>query len=173
MPVAPFTLEERSVVHAEELFRVLCDTSLYEFLDEDPPGSVAELAEKLARSESRLSPSGKEHWLNWVVRVESGALAGYVQATVEETKDVNVAYVFGREFQGQGVAGAAVQQMLEIVIEGYQVRNLFITAEAANLRSLRVAERLGFKLAPSHLASARNPGPNDVVYWRPAASSEA
>ena len=173
MPCAPFALEERGVVHAEDLFQAIRDANLYEFLDEDPPGSVAELAAKLARSESRLSPDGKEHWLNWVIRMGSGALAGYVQATIEETKDVNIAYVVAQEFQGRGVASAAVRQMLEIVITRYEVKNLFITAEAANLRSLRLAERLGFAPAPSEVALARKPGPSDIVYWKSAASSEA
>jgi [ribosomal protein S5]-alanine N-acetyltransferase len=173
MPPARFVLEERRVAQAAELFEVLRDPRLYEFLDEDPPTSVQALAEKLARSERRLSPDGKQHWLNWVIRVESGAIAGCIQATVEENKETNIAYVLSPEFQGRGIATAAVRQMLEIAVNQYHATTLFIVAEAANLASLRLAERLGFVLAPSEIAAKRAGGPNDVVYWLQATPSEA
>lgn len=165
MPAVRFTMEERRVAHASELFEVLRDPRLYAFLDEVPPASVQELAEKLARSEHRRSPDGKEHWLNWVVRVESGAIAGYVQTTVAENKETNVAYVFSPLYKGQGIATAAVRRMLEIVVEDHQPTMLFIVAEADNLPSLRLAERLGFTPAPPEVAARRQAGPSDVVLW--------
>ena len=173
MPSAPFTLQERRVALAAELFEVLREPSLYEYLDEGPPSSVQALAEKLARSEDRLSPDGRQHWLNWVIRVESGAIAGSIQATVEENKDTNVAYVLSPKYQGQGIATAAVRQMLEIAVSQYQAKLFFIVAEAENLASVRLAKRLGFALAPSEVAAARAGGPNDVVYWLQAAPGEA
>jgi [ribosomal protein S5]-alanine N-acetyltransferase len=163
-----FTMEARSTAHAAELFDVLRDPQLYEHLDEAPPTSVNELAEKLARSEGRRSPDGKELWLNWVVRVQRGALAGYVQATVEENGETNIAYVFGRPFHGQGVASAAVRRMIDIVVAEHQASTLFIVAEAANLPSVRLAERLGFVQAPPAVAARRSSGPQDVVFWLPA-----
>ncbi len=166
MHPAPFTLEVRRIAHAAELFEVLRDPRLYEFLDEDPPASVQALADKLARSESRQSPDGKEHWLNWVVRTASGAIAGYVQATVEEDKATNVAYVFSPAHQGQGIATAAVARMLELVAADYQPAMFFIVADAGNVRSLKVAQRLGFSPAPAEVAATRPTSPNDVVYWR-------
>jgi [ribosomal protein S5]-alanine N-acetyltransferase len=173
MPPALFTMEERRVAHASELFEVLRDPQLYEFLDESPPKSVQELAEKLARSELRRSPDGKEHWLNWVVRAESGAIAGYVQATVAESKETNIAYVFSTRFQGQGIASAAVGRMLQTVVAEYQATTLFIVAEAANLPSLRLAKRLGFTEVPKEVSARRQGGPNDVVLWLQASPSEA
>jgi [ribosomal protein S5]-alanine N-acetyltransferase len=168
-------MEARSIAHAAELFEVLRDPQLYEFLDEAPLKSVQELAEKLARSEGRRSPDGKELWLNWVVRVESGALAGFVQATVEENGDTNIAYVFGKRFHGQGLASAAVRRMIEMVVADHHASTLFIVAEAANLPSVRLAERLGFVRAPSDVASRRKAGPHEVVFWSRSAltSSES
>jgi [ribosomal protein S5]-alanine N-acetyltransferase len=167
-----FTMEARCVAHAAELFEMLRDPQLYEHLDEAPPTSVNELAEKLARSEGRRSPDGKELWLNWVVRVESGSLAGYVQATVEENKETNIAYFFGKRFHRQGLASAAVRRMIEIVVAEHQASTLFIVAEAANLPSVRLAERLGFVQAPPAVAARRRSGPHDVVFWLPAALVE-
>ena len=160
-----FTMEERRTAHAAELFEVLRDPKLYEFLDEAPPESVEELAEKLARSESRLSPDGKEHWLNWIVRAESGEIAGYVQATVEESKETNVAYVFASRFQGQGIASASVQRMLEFVVVRHHATPLLIVTEAANLASIRLAKRLGFTTAPQTYSAKRGTGSNEVLLW--------
>ena len=173
MSVARFTMEERRVAHAVELFAALRDPCLYQYLDEDPPASVQELEHKLARSESRLSPDGKEHWLNWVVRVDSGSIAGYVQATVEETKQTNVAYVFSPSYQGKGIATAAVQWMLDVVAKQYEARLFFIVTEADNRRSVRLAQRLGFTLAPEDLRAVRHVDPNDALYWKKASPSEA
>ena len=153
------------MAHAAELFEVLRDPTLYEFLDEAPPESVEELAKKLARSESRVSPDGKEHWLNWIVRAESGEIAGCVQATVEETKETNVAYVFAPEFQGRGIASASVRQMLEFVVARHHATPLLIVAEAANLASLRLARRLGFTPAPQAYSAKRGTGSNEVLLW--------
>jgi [ribosomal protein S5]-alanine N-acetyltransferase len=173
MPLPQFTLEERRVAHAAELFEVLRDQRLYEFLDEEPPSSVEELAARLARSESRLSPDGKEHWLNWVIRAHSGAIVGYVQATVEESKETNVAYVLAPSHQRQGIASAAVQQMLAVVANQYSPSAFFIRVEAANEQSVQLARRLGFRLASREACAARNVGPSEVLYCKPAAPGEA
>jgi ribosomal-protein-alanine N-acetyltransferase len=173
MPLIPFRLEERRVAHGRELFEVLRDPLLYEFLDERPPASVRDLEIKLARSESRMSPDGKEHWLNWVVRTNAGAIAGYVQATVEESKDTNVAYVFSRAYQGQGIASAAVGRMLVLVASQYSPRTFLIVTDAKNLRSLRLALRLGFTPAPAEVHAERKAGPNERVFWKNASPVEA
>ena len=157
-------MEERRVAHASELFEVLKDVRLYEFLDEHPPVSVQELAKKLARSESRMSPDGKQRWLNWVVRTESGAICGYVQATVEETKDTNVAFVFGSNHQGKGIATAAVKTVLDLVSTRYDVSRFFILSEASNARSVKLAQRLGFDLASKVEFASRHAGPTEILF---------
>ena len=52
------------MAHAEELFAVLAEAALYEFIDEEPPQSVEALRQKLALSESRCllytSPSPRD-----------------------------------------------------------------------------------------------------------------
>jgi hypothetical protein len=74
-------LEPQVEAHAAEMFAVLSDPAIYEFENESPP-SEARLAGRFRRLESRRSPDGRERWLNWVVRLPSGELAGYVQAMV-------------------------------------------------------------------------------------------
>ena len=100
------------------------------------------------------------------------AVAGYVASFLRGTER-EVCYWLGKKFWGQGIATAAVRKMVSIVVNQYQVTALFIVAEAGNLPSLRLAERLGFTLAPTVVAARRAAGPNDVVYWLQAATSEA
>ena len=104
-------LEPQVVAHAEEVFLVLSDPAIYEF-ENCPPISAASLSERFARLESRTSGDGTEHWLNWVVRVRSGALAGYTQATVQADGYAYIAYELASNFWRRGIGGDAVAAML-------------------------------------------------------------
>jgi ribosomal-protein-alanine N-acetyltransferase len=151
------------MAHAEELFPVLAEAALYEFIDDEPPESVEALRQRLARSESRKSPDGSEHWLNWVVRDESRNIAGYVQATVAANLETNVAYAIGSAFWGRGIAGEAVAQMLDMVATNLGVKRFFVVAERGNIRSIRLAERLGFSEVPSEVAAHRGVVATDML----------
>ena len=154
------------MAHAEELFPVLAEPVLYEFIDAEPPASIAELRHRLARSESRRSPDGTEHWLNWVVRDAAGRAAGYVQATVFDNLDVNVAYAIGSAFWGKGIATDAVTQMLELVTDVYGVRRFAVVAERANCRSVRLAQRLGFVEVSGDQAGNRTVAANEILMYK-------
>jgi len=159
------------MAHAEELFAVLAEAALYEFIDEEPPQSVEALRQKLALSESRRSPDGSEHWLNWVVRDESRTVAGYVQATVAANLETNVAYAIGSAFWGRGIASEAVAQMLEIVATDFEVKRFFVVVERGNGRSVRLAERLGFSEASPELAEQRGVVATDMLLLKVLPSS--
>ena len=140
-------LEPRSISHAEELFPIFAETKLYRFIDGKPPATVEDLRSFLARSESRKSPDGSEHWLNWVVRKSSGEAVGFVQATVAANLETDIAYTIGSKFWGNGFALQAVTLMLNKVAVEYQVKQFFVVAEKQNIQSVRLAEKLGFLLA--------------------------
>ncbi|MBC7954847.1 MAG: GNAT family N-acetyltransferase [Cytophagales bacterium] len=160
------TLEPRTRAHAEELFPVLSEARLYDFLDERPPHSVDALRERLARSESRKSPDGSEHWLNWVVRDATGQAAGYVQATVMATLETNVAYFIGSAHWGRGVAYAAVGQMLRLVEAEFGAKRFFVVVERENVRSIRLAARLGFLPASPEQPVERAISPTEILMER-------
>jgi len=75
------TLEPQTAAHAEEMFAVLSDPAIYEY-ENQPPPSLEWLRTRFTKLESRLSANGREQWLNWVVRLPTSELIGYVQATV-------------------------------------------------------------------------------------------
>lgn len=158
-------LEPQLATHADEMFAVLSDPALYEF-ENSPPESVAWLRERFARLESRRSPDGTEHWLNWVVRLPNSELIGYVQATIGADQRAAIAYVFASSHWGQGFATEAVQRMVEELATQFQVRTLSAVLKRANLRSLMLLNRLEFELAPEALSKDLAVEPDEALMLR-------
>jgi [ribosomal protein S5]-alanine N-acetyltransferase len=137
------TLEPQVRAHADEMFAVLGDPAIYEH-ENEPPASVEWLRDRFARLESRSSPDGTQQWLNWVIRLQGGELAGYVQASVHRDAHAAIAYVLASQHWGKGMASRAVQAMIGELRSHYGVRRLTAVLKASNVRSLRLLERLGF-----------------------------
>lgn len=140
------TLEPQTAAHAEEMFAVLTDPAIYEYENEPPP-SLEWLRARFAKLESRMSPDGREQWLNWVIRLPTSELVGYVQATVRPNGRAAIAYELSSAYWGRGLARRAVQAMISELIEHYEIRSLSAVLKRENHRSMRLLERLGFSLA--------------------------
>jgi RimJ/RimL family protein N-acetyltransferase len=147
---ANFTLEPQMAAHAEEMFVVLSDPAIYEHENEPPP-SLEWLRARFTKLESRRSPDGKQQWLNWVIRLPTAALIGYVQATVHADGRAAIAYELSSAYWGRGLGRQAVQAMVDELVERYQIRSLSAVLKRDNLRSLRLLERLGFSIASPEL----------------------
>jgi [ribosomal protein S5]-alanine N-acetyltransferase len=161
------TLEPQVAGHAPELFEVLSDPAIYTF-EGQPPPSLERLTAGLQRKESRRSPDGREHWLNWVVRRPTGELAGYVQATVLPGGEALVGYELASRHWGQGLGSSAVAAMLAEVSATCGVHRFVALLKRANLRSRRLLHKLGFSPMPAELAAAHAPPPDEDVLHRPA-----
>jgi RimJ/RimL family protein N-acetyltransferase len=165
-------LEPQVAAHAAEMFSVLSDPAIYEF-EHSPPSSEAWLRERFAKLESRTSGDGTERWLNWVVRLPSGDLAGYVQATVTGTGVAHIAYVLASRFWGKGIGRAAVQAMLHELASQYGARDFVATLKAANYRSVALLAGLGFgETIPEHI-DLGTPEADEIVMHKPARRSHA
>ena len=138
------TLEPQVEAHASEMYSVLSDPAIYEH-EGVPPPSVERLAAGFRRKEVRVSPDGQEKWLNWVVRLPSGELAGYVQATVYESLAAYIGYEFASKFWRQGIGIAAIQCMLDELKHGYSVHTFVAVLKTANFRSMGLLTKLGFQ----------------------------
>ncbi len=132
------TLEPQVAAHATEMFAVLSDPVIYEF-ENEPPQSEAWLTQRYERLETRASADGSEKWLNWVVRLPSGELAGYVQATVMQ-------------------AGAA--------LVAYGVSLCVAVLKRANCRSLALLLAVGFSVASPEPGERYGAEPEEVVMVR-------
>jgi len=148
--VGKIVLEPQVAAHATEMYDVLSDPAIYEF-ENSPPESLTWLADRFRMLESRVSPDGTELWLNWVIRLPTGALAGYVQATVAHDGTAQIAYELASRFWRQGIGSTAVAGMLAELAASYGVSNFRATLKARNYRSLALLKSLGFeRTGPGH-----------------------
>jgi [ribosomal protein S5]-alanine N-acetyltransferase len=137
------TLEPQCAAHAEAMFAVLSDPAIYAY-ENAPPASLEWLRQRFAALEARRSPDGREQWLNWVLRLRTGELIGYVQATVGAEGRAFIAYELASAHWGRGLAREAVEAMIDELAAQYRVHTLTAVFKRANTRSRRLLERLGF-----------------------------
>ncbi|MEO6929391.1 MAG: GNAT family N-acetyltransferase [Casimicrobiaceae bacterium] len=143
---ASLTLEPQLASHAQAMFGVLADSAIYEF-ENAPPTSVEWLRERYVKLESRRSPNGAEQWLNWVIRLPTGELIGYVQATVEAHERATIAYEIASAHWGRGFGREAVGAMMTELAQVHGVRHFFAVLKRQNFRSVALLKRLGFSPA--------------------------
>jgi RimJ/RimL family protein N-acetyltransferase len=140
----PLTADDAAAL-AEEMAPVLADPSLYRFTGGSPPGPD-ELRSRYAVQATGASPDGSQGWLNWIVRERStGAVLGFVQATVEERAGrpvAELAWVVGTGGQGRGVATEAAAAMLTR-LRRHGVGTVTASIHPDNGASARVAGKLG------------------------------
>jgi RimJ/RimL family protein N-acetyltransferase len=147
------------------MFAVLSDPAIYEF-ENSPPASEAWLSERFAKLESRTSKDGTERWLNWVIRLPSGDLAGFAQATVKTSGVAYIAYEIASRFWRQGVGSCAVNAMLDELAAGYGVQTFLAVLKARNYRSEGLLRHLGFSQATSAQAAMAAAEPDELVMHR-------
>jgi ribosomal-protein-alanine N-acetyltransferase len=162
-----FRLEPQTAAHAPAMFDVLADPALYVY-ENAPPPSPAWLMQRFRRLESRRSADDTEHWLNWVIRVPSGALVGYVQGTVHPDGEAAVAYVLGSAHWGRGLGRAAVRAMLCELTDYYAVVRFSAVLKQANSRSFHLLDALGFRPATAAVTRARGVAGDECLMLRGA-----
>ena len=150
-------LEPLVAAHAGEMFEVLSDPAIYEF-ENQAPASVEALRDRYRRLEARGPADGRQVWLNWVLRLPSGELAGYVQATVLHDGTSFVAYELNSRYWRRGIGSSAVSAMLAELKNQYAVSLAVAVLKAKNHRSLGLLQKLGFQRA----------SPADEAGWRDA-----
>jgi [ribosomal protein S5]-alanine N-acetyltransferase len=152
LQAGPMRLEPLLPMHAAAMFELLSEPALYRHTDDEPPASEQALHERYQRLATRLSRDGRQHWLNWVLRLPDGALAGYVQATVMPDGDAWIGYVLSPVHGGRGLATQAVEVMSRHLAQAWGVTRLLASVETGNTPSIRLLQRLGFAEAPEESA---------------------
>jgi RimJ/RimL family protein N-acetyltransferase len=121
---------------------------------------------RFTQLESRRSADGQEQWLNWVIRLPTSELIGYVQATVDASGRAAIAYELSSAYWGRGLARQAVQAMISELVQRYQVHQLTAVFKRKNLRSMRLLERLGFSPAPAERHRKHQVEPGELFMQR-------
>ena len=171
VPATRCILEPQVEAHASEMFRVLSDPAIYEF-ENEPPRSEEELAARYKRLESRASADGQEQWLNWVVRLPTGELAGYVQATVLPSRTGYVAYELNSKHWRQGIGSSAVAAMLSELCSTYGVETFFAVLKVKNFRSEALLKSLGFDRASEEQQHQHRDEQDELVMVKTAAPAQ-
>lgn len=139
LDLVPITRE-----HAPEMFEVLKDPVLYEYVSGAPPLDVAALTRKFEFWEALRSPDRSELWLNWAIRLrERQQLIGHFQAGVLPDH-ADVAWFLGVPWQHHGYATEAAKAGVEFLLR-LRVREIRASINPNHAASIRVAERLGMR----------------------------
>jgi len=142
---ARLLLEPIAAGHAEAMFRVLDDRSIYRYMPSEIPESVAWLRERYDLLSRGVSPDTSQFWLNWVVcELEDRVAIGYVQATIPVSRDrALMGWTIGRAAQGRGYARESVRAVCgHLLFNG--IVELRATIDVRNAPSISVAESVGF-----------------------------
>jgi ribosomal-protein-alanine N-acetyltransferase len=138
-------LEPLLGAHAAALFPILWDPGTQRWIAEPRATSVADLAARWTRNETRTSPDGATAWLGWAVRhAEDGVYIGKLDAEVDAHLAPNIGYVFSPAYWGRGYAIEAVSAIITHLI-AHGVTELHATVTVGNDASCRVLERCGFE----------------------------
>lgn len=129
---------------APEMFQVLKDSSLYEYVTGLPPADVAALARQYKLWERRRSPDETELWLNWALRLRDDKhLIGHMQAGVLPDH-AYVAWFLGVRWQQLGFATEAARAVVDLLLRR-GVHEIRASINPIHSASMRVAERLGLQ----------------------------
>ncbi len=151
------SIEPRLPHHAAELFQVMSDPLLYEYVDvAHRPATADALRERIERNATGKSPDGLQDWLAWVIKNELGEIVGFLTATIHQDGDAHIAYGIGSRFWENGYAKSATEQLLLELSQSDCVHRFCIIAERENTRSVLLAQTLGFVEEASETERQKN-----------------
>lgn len=137
-------LEPLRALHAPELYAVYSDPRLYEFIPQEPPGSLEAIAARYKFLETRHSPDGAELWFNWAIRSKDDDVClGCVQITLRQDNRAQMAYEVGVPYWRRGYATEACACVIKALFAAGVVE-ICAELDTRNHASIRLLERLGF-----------------------------
>ena len=158
-------LQPLTAAHAPHLYDGLCDMRLYTFMPDEPPASLSALEARYAKLEARMSPDGKQRWLNWAAfDVETLGYVGRFEATVLEMRHVHLAYIVFPQFWRRGYGREGVALMLNHFLSYPRFESVLVEITPANLPSRKLVESLNFVVKQEPIDRLTDPDGTDIVY---------
>lgn len=137
--------EPLSIAHADAMLPVLADPMIYQFTPDGPPSDIGHLRKRYAILAGGRNTSGTETWLNWILILRTTNLPiGYTQATIRGRR-CSFAYILNSEHWGLGLASEACRAIISYLFQTYELEAVEAEIDQFNARSIRLAERLGFR----------------------------
>lgn len=131
------------------------------------PMSEAEAAEFIRSMENITGPA-RDGWVQLGIALEgSDLLVGDVGLFVSETGDwAEIGISLARAYQGDGLASEALELLIALVFGHTPCQTIRGVADARNLASRRLVERLGFSPASEADAMFRGESCVEITYVR-------
>lgn len=108
--------------------------------------TLEELRHGLSKSLMSLQPLEEKATYRWFINCD-GEIVGTVSLSEINAimMTAEIGYMLGESFHGRGVATIAVQLWTEMIFEQTPLRKLCASVAEANIASLRVLEKCGYK----------------------------
>ena len=128
----------------DSLFALYCDPDITKYIP-DAPRSYEEAREEL-EWHMNGHPRHPELGLWATIHKETGQFigrCGLLPWTIDGQDEVEVAYMIGKAYWGQGLGTEAAQAILDYGFEKLNLSRLICLIDKENLASIKVAEKIG------------------------------
>jgi len=145
LETARLTLRPWAEEDAAAMLVIFSDTDAMRFWDTPPSRSEADVLQVIRRSRA-APPEFHAAWA--VVLKQTGRAMGFVNYHHRELRScrLEIGYILARTFWRQGLAAEAVSALLDHCFCDLQSNRIEALIDPANQASIRLAERLGFRL---------------------------
>jgi [ribosomal protein S5]-alanine N-acetyltransferase len=138
-------LREMTVEDAEDLHRIYSDAETMKFL-----GGKSASADERVQIEEHIENYYKKYGFGlWAtILKENNRLVGrcgLLFQEIEGAKDLEIAYLFDRDYWGKGFAAEAAEMLVELGFERFGFQRIVAHIDPQNTASIRVAEKVGLK----------------------------
>lgn len=130
---------------ARELFSLLQDPLLYEYIPRNPPGTLSELLESYSYRCVPVTRDRDEIWLNWLGRLkQNDSPVGLFEVTVYSNGSAYIAYSVLPEVWRQGYGREGMDAIIREVLRPAGISHLIAEIDTRNHASVALVEALGF-----------------------------
>ena len=142
---ARLTLEPMRIGHLEEMWELFGDERMHVFI----PFQRGDRDDHRARTErwsARVSKRTGEATLNWVARERStGVAIAHFQAGFSDLPYATIGYMVAVRWQNRGFAAEGISEIVRLVGELFQIREVRAWIDTRNAASIRMVEKIGFR----------------------------
>jgi RimJ/RimL family protein N-acetyltransferase len=160
-----FTYEPLQCRHASELYSALLDESLYQYIPERPPRSLAGLEREYTEFNGGAPEGSGEVWLNWAIRERaSNTCVGTLQATRFADGLVWLGFKVIPSAWRRGIATEALSWLTRELNSVFPNQSLLAAVDTRNIPSIRVLQKCDFTLLRKEAAELHGAHTEDFIY---------
>ena len=130
--------------HAQQVFELLQDGRVYEYIPEMPPPTVEALEARYSQLVAGPRPDVDQRWLNWIMFLkQSESPVGSLQATISKSQ-AEIAYIVYPKYWRKGFAKEGVMRLLDYLSAVAGVTEAVANIDHRNAASIALVRSVGF-----------------------------